>query len=86
MSINLLRKDYSIDTCDYEIVCDECGESEEFEESSFDECRFWMKENNWKTIKDKTDGWVNYCPECFKARWSIDNRFGIKKIGGSKNV
>jgi len=63
MSIERLRHDYTFDETTFEVACDDCGESEEIE-GSFDDCRDWMKEHDWKTFWKDRKGYLNFCPDC----------------------
>lgn len=62
MSIDKLKHDYQFDESTFEIVCDDCGKSEEVE-GQFQDCLDFMKENNWRSVYDEGD-WYNYCPGC----------------------
>lgn len=45
-------------------ICDVCGEVTPLFDT-FQDCREYMKKNQWKTTKDKTTGeWENICPRC----------------------
>ena len=63
MSIERLKHDYTFDETTFEVSCDDCLESEEVE-GSFDDCRDWMKENNWRTFWKDGEGFVNLCTHC----------------------
>lgn len=50
----------------YDVLCDKCSYSEYFEVFSFTELIQQMRENNWKSQKDKNGQWEHICFECQK--------------------
>jgi len=62
MSIEKVKTDYRFGEDTFEILCDDCGESEEIE-GSFEDCREWIKDNEWSSVLDGNE-WYNYCGEC----------------------
>ena len=50
---------------DYEVECDNCGDSSEFLDTSWADMISCLKDDEWRIYKDKTsDEWRHLCREC----------------------
>ncbi len=58
-------------------VCDNCGEEYDTFSHDFDEAREIMKDEGWKSIKDKDEKWQNVCVVCIPTTGRYaNNRYG----------
>lgn len=62
--IDKIRQDYQFDTETFEVSCDGCDFSEEYEvDDGWDELMEQMKKDGWVSRKVEGD-WEHYCSDC----------------------
>jgi hypothetical protein len=47
---------------EFELICDHCNDTEDGFKT-FDDAKDYKVEN-WKSVKTRTQGWVELCPDC----------------------
>lgn len=52
-----------LDNC-YDVECDFCGESQQYESDSWSELLETIKIDGWAYHKDSHGNWEHKCPEC----------------------
>jgi len=48
----------------YFVYCDGCGRDIDGTYSDFEDALDGMKAQDWKSVKEAPDIWMNYCPKC----------------------
>ena len=64
MSLEKIRQDYSYGTETFEVACDSCSNSDEYEVGSWDELLSEMKDDGWKSIRVDGNCWEHKCTDC----------------------
>jgi uncharacterized protein YycO len=60
----------------YVAICDDCGDTEDFNLDDFSDVVDAMKERGWKSKKIDNE-WENHCPDCVKSeKESIEKTLG----------
>lgn len=48
----------------YEIHCDWCSNSVEYDGHDFQTATQFIKSDGWMPVRDNGNGWLNKCPDC----------------------